>query len=184
MLDWSFPVGSLELHFDGCPFWNPRLSGTGAVHRDHSGRLVRFFPDLLGYAGLLALLEGLLQARPLGIDYLQVKGPSSTVISCIQRRSEAMEVCHGYIKSLILVEVLVPLILGFLVWYTRQQGSWLNKVPCISSSGILCNLNLWSLSSLFVGYCSVYSFCWIFKCLSVMVHLSFANFEVVVSVFI
>ena len=80
-------MGSIKLNFDGCTLGDPNQRGIRGVIMDHHGIVLK----VLGGVGLaidakiLALLEGLLQAKALDLSNILVEGDSAIVISRLSK---------------------------------------------------------------------------------------------------
>ena len=81
-------IGLVKLNFNGCSFRNPGQIGIRGVIRNHFGTLLRAYPKqtIEGLAievEILTLLEGLLQAKALGLSNLIIEGDSAIVLSWV-----------------------------------------------------------------------------------------------------
>ena len=71
---------------DGCSRGNPGIAATGGILRDHQGDVLAAFGSFLGcqlilYAKLVAICEGLELATQLGYFALEVESDSAAVVS-------------------------------------------------------------------------------------------------------
>ena len=95
-------MGSIKLNFDGCTLGDPNQRGIRGVIMDHHGIVLR----VLGGVGLaidakiLALLEGLLQAKALDLSNILVEGDSAIVISRLSKLERGPWKCNIWLDQI------------------------------------------------------------------------------------
>ena len=145
--DWLIKQSSPLLFFDGATKGNLGKAGAGGVIKNNEGIVVHRFTQGLDHstsiqAEALALLQGLMQVKNLGIKDLVVVGDSQSIIKCLVNGAEPKDINFSrLIKRINAISKTLQKVTFFHVLRENNKDADLeaNKVALLPAGSLLQN---------------------------------------------